>query len=156
MRTARADGFDRHAGQRCSRRIGDHTLDGDGLLLRKYRRCKKKKNCKRPKTFHLRLLIGLSFWVRANGRRRLYSYSYGTVNNPSQGDVAMLLRRILVAFVAQHGEGGDHFPAGEARLDDLVDVSPLGGDIRIGELLLVLGDLLFAIVRAAIENVHRP
>src|SRR5712691_8086281 len=56
-----------------------------------------------------------------------------------QRDVPVLPRRVLVALVAQHGEGGDQLPAREARLDDLVDVPALGRDVRVGELVPVLG-----------------
>ena len=62
-----------------------------------------------------------------------------------QRDVAVLLGRILIALVAQHGKRRDQLSSRETRLDDLVDVSPLGGDVGIGELLLVLRDLLLAI-----------
>ena len=60
-------------------------------------------------------------------------------------NVAVLFRRVLVALVAQHCEGGDHFAARETRLDDLVDVASLGSDVGIRELLFVLRDFLIAI-----------
>src|SRR6266568_5685638 len=72
-----------------------------------------------------------------------------------QGDVAMLLRRILVALVAQHGKGGDQLSAREARLDDLVDVAALRSDVRIGELLSVLSDLRVAVARTFVQNADR-
>ena len=60
----------------------------------------------------------------------------------------MLLGQALVALVSKHVDGGDQLAAGESGIDDLVDVPALGGDVRVGELLLVLGDLLLSSERA--------
>src|SRR5947209_13365162 len=73
-----------------------------------------------------------------------------------QWDIAVLFRRVLVPLVAGHRECRDELTSREARLDDLVDVSPLGRDERIGELFLVLVDLLLPIARRLIKNAHRP
>src|ERR1700730_16466357 len=53
-------------------------------------------------------------------------------------DVPMLLGGILVALVPRHREGGDQFAARESRLDDLVHVSALRGDVRVRELCVEL------------------
>src|SRR5436190_11552479 len=72
---------------------------------------------------------------------------------PSERDVSMFFRRILIPLVAQHRERGDQFAARESRLDDLVDVSTLGGDVWIREFFFVLRDARRAIFGAAIKNV---
>src|SRR2546422_11754137 len=51
----------------------------------------------------------------------------------SERDVAMLLRRVLVALVLQHLERPDESRAGVLGLDHLVDVAELGGLERVGE-----------------------
>src|SRR5262247_1843387 len=58
----------------------------------------------------------------------------------SEGDVAMLLRRVLLALVLQDLERTDEFRSRLVRLDDLVDVAELGGLERVGERAPVLGD----------------
>ena len=68
----------------------------------------------------------------------------------------MFSGRIPVALVTKHGKCGDQFAACEARLDDLVHVTALRGDVRVGEFFLVLGDLCLAIAASAlVKNVHR-
>src|SRR5262245_5253427 len=57
----------------------------------------------------------------------------------SEGDVAMLLRRVPVALVLEHLERPDQARAGLLGLDDLVDVAELRRLVRIGEGLAVLG-----------------
>src|SRR5579862_8076802 len=52
-----------------------------------------------------------------------------------QGNVAVLLGWILVAFRGQAFEGGDQLGPGRPRLNDLVDVAAAGGDERVRELL---------------------
>src|SRR5690349_4545101 len=56
-----------------------------------------------------------------------------------EGDVAMLLGRVLIALVANHLQRGDELGAGLRRLDDLVDVSTGGCNVRIGQTLAILG-----------------
>src|SRR5215470_18293512 len=56
----------------------------------------------------------------------------------SERDVAMLLRRIAVAFVLQGLERGDEARARVLGCDDLVDVAELGGLERVGERAPVL------------------
>src|ERR1044072_8361586 len=55
-------------------------------------------------------------------------------------DVAVLLRRVRVALVLQEFERAYEFRARLRRLDDLVNEAALGCDVRVGELLLELGD----------------
>src|SRR5437867_10768491 len=57
----------------------------------------------------------------------------------SEGDVAMLLRRVLVALVLQHLERADEPRAGVLGLDHLVDVAELGRLEGVGERAPVLG-----------------
>src|SRR6185503_16401487 len=57
----------------------------------------------------------------------------------SERDVAMLLRRVLVALVREHLERADETGARVLGADDLVDVAELGGLERVGELLPVVG-----------------
>ena len=54
----------------------------------------------------------------------------------------MLLARHRIHLVFQHAQGADHARAGLARLDDIVHVSALGGDERVGEALAEFVDLL--------------
>ena len=57
---------------------------------------------------------------------------------PLQRNIAVLLRRILVALVLENLQGIDQARTGVARLNDIVDESAAGGDIRIGEGLAIL------------------
>src|SRR6267154_616802 len=59
-----------------------------------------------------------------------------------QGDVPVLLGRIPVALGLERLERGDQARARLARVDHVVDVAPPRRDVRIRELLLVLGDPL--------------
>src|SRR5262245_64841848 len=63
----------------------------------------------------------------------------GGFSEDSERDVAMLLRRVLVALVGEHLERGDETRARVLGLDDLVDVAELGRLERVGELLTVVG-----------------
>src|SRR5262250_3109251 len=58
----------------------------------------------------------------------------------SERDVAMLLRRVLVALVLQHLERADEPRTGVLRLDDLVDVAQLRRLVRVRERAAILGD----------------
>src|SRR5437764_15478971 len=53
-------------------------------------------------------------------------------------NVAVLLRRVRVAFVFEEREGAYELGARLRRLDDFVNEAALGGDVRVGELLLEL------------------
>src|SRR2546426_6021700 len=63
----------------------------------------------------------------------------------SEWDVAMLLGRVPVALVLQHLERADQARARVGGLDDLVDVAELGGHVRVGEGVPVLGDQALAL-----------
>src|SRR2546428_1210616 len=63
----------------------------------------------------------------------------------SEWNVAMLLGRVPVALVLQHLERADEARARVGGLDDLVDVAELGGLVRVGEGLPVLGDQALAL-----------
>src|SRR5690242_18821502 len=69
-----------------------------------------------------------------------------------EGDVAMLLRRVLLALVLQDLERADDFRSRLFRLDDLVDVAELRSLERVRERAPVVGDealaLLVGILRA--------
>src|SRR5688500_6317630 len=78
-------------------------------------------------------------------------------------NVAMLLRRILVALVIERGQRLHQLGARRARQDHFVDVGAFGGDIRARKSLSELRDFLGAhrrrILRlvdlALVENVDR-
>src|SRR4029078_386872 len=61
-----------------------------------------------------------------------------------QRNVAVLLRRVLIALVIQILECRNEFFTSFARPDDLVDESRAGGDIRICEFFTKLLYLLFS------------
>src|SRR4051812_34334992 len=81
----------------------------------------------------------------------------------SERDVAVFLGWVLVALGLEHLERIDELFAGLARLDDGVDVAALGGDIRIGELVLELFDefrarlfFVFGFIQLAlVDDVYR-
>src|SRR5689334_10208306 len=58
----------------------------------------------------------------------------------SERDVAMLLRRVLVALVLEHLERADDLRARVLGLDDLVDVAELRGLERVRERAAVIRD----------------
>src|SRR5260221_247932 len=60
--------------------------------------------------------------------------------SPSEGDVAVLLRRKRLALVSEHPERPDQPRARLLRLDHVVQVSEPRGDVGIRELLVVLLD----------------
>src|SRR4051794_27304343 len=64
----------------------------------------------------------------------------GVGGGESERDVAMLLRRVLLALVLEDLERADDLRSRLLRLDDLVDVAELGGLERIRERAPVLGD----------------
>src|SRR5687767_8820626 len=80
-----------------------------------------------------------------------------------QGNVAVFLGRVLLALVFDRPERLDQLAARFARQDDLVDEAARGRDIRVGELLPELGDLLRAQRRrigglldlALVQNIDR-
>ena len=57
----------------------------------------------------------------------------------------MLLGWVGVALVLQHFERDDELLAGVARLDHLVHIATGGGDVGVGELLLIFGDQLLRV-----------
>src|SRR3954471_10530162 len=62
----------------------------------------------------------------------------------SQRDVPVLLRRQGLALGAQEAQRPDDLAAGLVRMDHRVDVAALGGEVRVGEMVLVLLDQLGA------------
>src|ERR1700733_7172228 len=64
--------------------------------------------------------------------------------NRLKRNIAMLLRRIFVAFGFEHLQGLDQLLARLAGLDDGVDEAPVGCNIGIGEALAKFFDLLLA------------
>src|SRR5512143_2507308 len=58
----------------------------------------------------------------------------------SERDVAMLLSGVDVTLVGQDLEGANDSRPRLGRTDDVVDVAAGRGDVRVGELRLVLGD----------------
>ena len=83
---------------------------------------------------------------------RLHVRSYDAVTSQLERDIPVLLRRVGVALVLEHFQRIDQARAGFARLDDIVDVTALGRNIRIGEFLAVLGDQF----RLALQPGPRP
>ena len=61
----------------------------------------------------------------------------------------MLARRAALALRPRRLERVDQHRPGAARLDHVVDVAALGGGVRIGEPLLVVGDQLGALASAS-------
>src|ERR1700686_4968096 len=59
-------------------------------------------------------------------------------------DVAVLLRRIFVAFAFEHFEGVDDFLASVARADHGVYIAAFGGDVGVGEAIAELLDFFGA------------
>src|SRR5688500_16937542 len=57
-----------------------------------------------------------------------------------QRDIPVLLWRVLVALGVERGQGRDQLGARLARADHFVHEATCGGDVRVGELLLELGD----------------
>src|SRR5919201_4583635 len=72
------------------------------------------------------------------------SRSLPLMGHSSQRDVAVLLRRVRVALRFQDGQGGAESRARVARLDHLVHVAALGGDVGVGELFTILADARLA------------
>src|SRR5919108_4954137 len=68
------------------------------------------------------------------------SCSLPLIGRSSQRNVAVLPGRVHVALRPQDGQGRAESRACVARLDDLVHVAALGGDVGIGELLAILPD----------------
>src|SRR6185369_8834399 len=68
------------------------------------------------------------------------SRSLPLIGHSSQRDVAVLPRWVGVTLGLQDHQRGAEPRARVARLDDLVHVAALGGDIGIGELLAVLAN----------------
>src|SRR5205823_7351252 len=62
-----------------------------------------------------------------------------TSTNALQRDIAMLLRRIPISLGGKGGERVDQSRPGVTRIDDVVHVAARGRDIRVGELLAILG-----------------
>src|SRR4051812_8585509 len=58
----------------------------------------------------------------------------------SERDIAVLLRRVLVAFAIENGERGNEFLARLPGANHFVDEPARGSGVGIGELLLELGD----------------
>src|SRR5204863_9332865 len=81
----------------------------------------------------------------------------------SEWDVAVLLRRVLVALGLERGEAVDQLRARLMGTDDLVDEAALRGDVRVCELLAVLGnpgrarrgDIRGGIELALVKNIDR-
>ena len=86
--------------------------------------------------------------AQTTGRRFRMGRSRGL-----QRYVAVLFRRILVAFGIERGERGDEFGTRLPRPDHLVDEPAFGRDVWIRELLAKLGDLGCA-NRLRIGTVH--
>src|SRR5687767_4035373 len=78
------------------------------------------------------------------GRRPLRLLLASIVRERSQGDVAVLLRRVAVGLVLEHLQGADDLAAGLARVDHVVEEAARGGDVGVGELRAVLLDELGA------------
>ena len=57
-----------------------------------------------------------------------------------QRDVPVLSRGVLIALVLEHVERVDEARPGLSRVDDVVHISPCGGDVGVGELLAILLD----------------
>src|SRR3989441_4187620 len=62
-----------------------------------------------------------------------------TSSNALQRDIAMLLRRIPVSLGGKGGERVDQPRPGVTRIDDVVHVAARGREVRVGELLAILG-----------------
>ena len=58
--------------------------------------------------------------------------------------VAVFLGRHVLALVDEALERGDDLGPSLARLDDVIDVAEFGGDVRVGEFLVVRFDQLFS------------
>src|SRR4051794_37112644 len=67
-----------------------------------------------------------------------------TMSTSLERNVAVLAGREHFALRAQHRERARQDLAGLARIDHVVDIPPLGRDVRVGEALGVLGDELGA------------
>src|SRR2546429_7715474 len=72
----------------------------------------------------------------------------------SEWNVAMLLGRVPVALVLQHLERADQARARVGGLDDLVDVAELGGHVRVGEGVPVVGDQALALGGGVLPPAH--
>src|SRR5688500_4301202 len=100
----------------------------------------------------------------AGSRTAVPTCSSPAARRRSEWNIPVLLRRVLIALRLQCAKRGDQLRARLARPDDLVDESPRRGDVRVGELLAVLGnprrtrggDVGGGVELALVEDVHRP
>src|SRR5579863_6931338 len=77
---------------------------------------------------------------RAGGRGGAPDRRAGPLRKPSEGDVSVLAREILLALAFEHLQGTDELLPRVLGTDDLIDVAELGGFEGVRELLAVLAD----------------
>src|SRR5690349_14128993 len=97
-------------------------------------RCRRRAAARRK----LRASTGLRLARSGNWRLPTARTAGGHTRPDSEGNIAVLLRRIRPPLVLQRLERVDQPRPGFARLDHVVDVAARGGNIRVREVLAVL------------------